>query len=173
MLLHVSKLKKKVYLLMVHSPQDCSNYMCNIVYDSNARECKQCGRECGGGEGCVHVPWASCCSCPVCLAMEAAGTSAGRNTRYMMEGVGARVIRGPDWKWGKQVCVGVCVNLFPGDLARRPSLSPRPRLSCYDLWHVYWSEAVDKILVCSCAACIIVLCQNFSQICQELQNIAW
>ncbi|KAG0722074.1 E3 ubiquitin-protein ligase MIB1 [Chionoecetes opilio] len=34
--------------------------------------------------------------------MEAAGASAGRNTRYMMEGVGARVIRGPDWKWGKQ-----------------------------------------------------------------------
>ncbi|KAK7045925.1 E3 ubiquitin-protein ligase mib1 [Halocaridina rubra] len=35
-------------------------------------------------------------------AMEAAGTATGRNTRYMMEGVGARVIRGPDWKWGKQ-----------------------------------------------------------------------
>ncbi|XP_071540377.1 E3 ubiquitin-protein ligase mib1 [Panulirus ornatus] len=34
--------------------------------------------------------------------MEAAGASTGRNTRYMMEGVGARVIRGPDWKWGKQ-----------------------------------------------------------------------
>ncbi|KAM6948875.1 E3 ubiquitin-protein ligase mib1 isoform 4-T4 [Aplochiton taeniatus] len=26
----------------------------------------------------------------------------GRNNRVMMEGVGARVIRGPDWKWGKQ-----------------------------------------------------------------------
>lgn len=26
-----------------------------------------------------------------------------RTTRVMMEGVGARVIRGPDWKWGKQV----------------------------------------------------------------------
>lgn len=26
-----------------------------------------------------------------------------RSTRFMMEGVGARVIRGPDWKWGKQV----------------------------------------------------------------------
>ncbi|XP_065331956.1 E3 ubiquitin-protein ligase MIB1 [Cloeon dipterum] len=25
-----------------------------------------------------------------------------RSTRFMMEGVGARVIRGPDWKWGKQ-----------------------------------------------------------------------
>ena len=25
-----------------------------------------------------------------------------RTTRFMMEGVGARVIRGPDWKWGKQ-----------------------------------------------------------------------
>lgn len=28
--------------------------------------------------------------------------SSGRNNRVMMEGVGARVIRGPDWKWGKQ-----------------------------------------------------------------------
>lgn len=28
-----------------------------------------------------------------------------RQTRYAMEGVGARVIRGPDWKWGKQVSV--------------------------------------------------------------------
>ncbi len=26
-----------------------------------------------------------------------------RTTRFMMEGVGSRVIRGPDWKWGKQV----------------------------------------------------------------------
>ncbi len=26
----------------------------------------------------------------------------GKNNRVMMEGVGARVIRGPDWKWGKQ-----------------------------------------------------------------------
>jgi len=32
------------------------------------------------------------------------GAGAGsRTTRFMMEGVGARVIRGPDWKWGKQV----------------------------------------------------------------------
>lgn len=27
-----------------------------------------------------------------------------RPPRFTMEGVGARVIRGPDWKWGKQVC---------------------------------------------------------------------
>lgn len=26
-----------------------------------------------------------------------------RQARFAMEGVGARVIRGPDWKWGKQV----------------------------------------------------------------------
>lgn len=26
-----------------------------------------------------------------------------RQSRFAMEGVGARVIRGPDWKWGKQV----------------------------------------------------------------------
>lgn len=30
-------------------------------------------------------------------------TNVTRTTRVMMEGVGARVIRGPDWKWGKQV----------------------------------------------------------------------
>lgn len=27
---------------------------------------------------------------------------ANRSTRFIMEGVGTRVIRGPDWKWGKQ-----------------------------------------------------------------------
>ena len=31
-----------------------------------------------------------------------AGATGVRTTRFMMEGVGARVIRGPDWKWGKQ-----------------------------------------------------------------------
>lgn len=36
--------------------------------------------------------------------------SAGaRTTRFMMEGVGARVIRGPEWKWGKQVS---CIRLY-------------------------------------------------------------
>lgn len=30
-------------------------------------------------------------------------STTSRATRFMMEGVGARVIRGPDWKWGKQV----------------------------------------------------------------------
>lgn len=42
-----------------------------------------------------------------------------RQSRFAMEGVGARVIRGPDWKWGKQVCKVVVdgeiikiVNLF-------------------------------------------------------------
>ncbi|KAJ0181928.1 hypothetical protein K1T71_002650 [Dendrolimus kikuchii] len=29
-------------------------------------------------------------------------STTSRATRFMMEGVGARVIRGPDWKWGKQ-----------------------------------------------------------------------
>nr|CAG4643779.1 EOG090X02DA [Lepidurus arcticus] len=29
-------------------------------------------------------------------------SSSARATRFMMEGIGARVIRGPDWKWGKQ-----------------------------------------------------------------------
>ena len=29
--------------------------------------------------------------------------SGSRNSRFTMEGVGSRVVRGPDWKWGKQV----------------------------------------------------------------------
>ena len=29
--------------------------------------------------------------------------AARSSTRLMMEGVGSRVVRGPDWKWGKQV----------------------------------------------------------------------
>lgn len=32
-----------------------------------------------------------------------AGAGVVRATNFMMEGVGARVIRGVDWKWGKQV----------------------------------------------------------------------
>lgn len=32
-------------------------------------------------------------------------TIVSRAPRFTMEGVGARVIRGPDWKWGKQVNV--------------------------------------------------------------------
>lgn len=34
--------------------------------------------------------------------MEGGAAAGSRTTRFMMEGVGARVIRGPDWKWGKQ-----------------------------------------------------------------------
>ncbi|XP_034947633.1 E3 ubiquitin-protein ligase MIB1 isoform X1 [Chelonus insularis] len=34
--------------------------------------------------------------------MEAGTSGSTRATRFMMEGVGARVIRGPEWKWGKQ-----------------------------------------------------------------------
>ncbi|XP_049830572.1 E3 ubiquitin-protein ligase MIB1 [Schistocerca gregaria] len=34
--------------------------------------------------------------------MDAGAGAGSRTTRFMMEGVGARVIRGPDWKWGKQ-----------------------------------------------------------------------
>jgi len=30
------------------------------------------------------------------------GANSARTTRLMMEGVGSRVVRGPDWKWGKQ-----------------------------------------------------------------------
>lgn len=33
------------------------------------------------------------------------GNVVNRQSRFAMEGVGARVIRGPDWKWGKQVSV--------------------------------------------------------------------
>jgi E3 ubiquitin-protein ligase mind-bomb len=31
-----------------------------------------------------------------------AAAVARSSTRLMMEGVGSRVVRGPDWKWGKQ-----------------------------------------------------------------------
>ncbi|XP_023247906.1 E3 ubiquitin-protein ligase MIB1 isoform X2 [Copidosoma floridanum] len=34
--------------------------------------------------------------------MEAGASTGTRQTRFMMDGVGARVIRGPEWKWGKQ-----------------------------------------------------------------------
>ncbi|XP_023313417.1 E3 ubiquitin-protein ligase MIB1 isoform X2 [Trichogramma pretiosum] len=34
--------------------------------------------------------------------METGVAAGARTTRFMMEGVGARVIRGPEWKWGKQ-----------------------------------------------------------------------
>ncbi|XP_033321532.1 E3 ubiquitin-protein ligase mind bomb 1 [Megalopta genalis] len=34
--------------------------------------------------------------------METSASTGTRTTRFMMEGVGARVIRGPEWKWGKQ-----------------------------------------------------------------------
>ncbi|XP_043276401.1 E3 ubiquitin-protein ligase MIB1 isoform X2 [Venturia canescens] len=34
--------------------------------------------------------------------MEAGASAGARTSRFMMEGVGARVIRGPEWKWGKQ-----------------------------------------------------------------------
>lgn len=54
------------------------------------------------------------------LAGNAATTT--RPPRFTMEGVGARVVRGPDWKWGKQVinidfffvcvCVCVCCNVY-------------------------------------------------------------
>nr|CAD7200624.1 unnamed protein product [Timema douglasi] len=36
------------------------------------------------------------------VAYEIGAITGARTTRFMMEGVGARVIRGPDWKWGKQ-----------------------------------------------------------------------
>ena len=38
-------------------------------------------------------------------AMGGAGGGAaggGRNSRLVMEGVGVRVVRGPDWQWGDQ-----------------------------------------------------------------------
>lgn len=34
-------------------------------------------------------------------------SSTVRPARFTMEGVGARVVRGPDWKWGKQVCLDI------------------------------------------------------------------
>ncbi|XP_073842665.1 E3 ubiquitin-protein ligase mind bomb 1 isoform X2 [Musca autumnalis] len=37
-----------------------------------------------------------------CGGAAANGNIVNRQSRFAMEGVGARVIRGPDWKWGKQ-----------------------------------------------------------------------
>lgn len=37
------------------------------------------------------------------MESNAVGSGApGRGSRLMLEGVGVRVVRGPDWKWGKQ-----------------------------------------------------------------------
>jgi len=44
----------------------------------------------------------------------AAATITARTSRLTAEGVGARVIRGPDWKWGKQVSLNleIAYNFF-------------------------------------------------------------
>lgn len=39
---------------------------------------------------------------PAAAPTARAPMSNSRNNRVMVEGVGARVVRGPDWKWGKQ-----------------------------------------------------------------------
>ena len=39
-------------------------------------------------------------------------STTSRTNRLMVEGVGTRVIRGPDWKWGKQVSIGSSVLHF-------------------------------------------------------------
>ena len=46
-------------------------------------------------------------------AISAAAVAAGRSARFMVEGVGARVIRGPDWKWGKQVRISGILFCIP------------------------------------------------------------
>lgn len=43
------------------------------------------------------------CAAPSIESQNAASAPVTRPPRLTMEGVGARVIRGPDWKWGKQV----------------------------------------------------------------------
>lgn len=44
------------------------------------------------------------CAAPPVEVQNAANVPATiRPPRFTMEGVGSRVIRGPDWKWGKQV----------------------------------------------------------------------
>lgn len=45
------------------------------------------------------------CAAPQIETQNTTSSSApvARPPRFTMEGVGARVIRGPDWKWGKQV----------------------------------------------------------------------
>uniref|UniRef100_A0A182J119 RING-type E3 ubiquitin transferase n=1 Tax=Anopheles atroparvus TaxID=41427 RepID=A0A182J119_ANOAO len=50
----------------------------------------------------------ACASTSTAASMEVVGSAptnvaaAARPSRFTMEGVGSRVIRGPDWKWGKQ-----------------------------------------------------------------------
>lgn len=43
------------------------------------------------------------CAAPQIESQNTVSAPATRPPRFTMEGVGARVIRGPDWKWGKQV----------------------------------------------------------------------
>lgn len=45
----------------------------------------------------------ACAQIEVQNTSSSSSASASRPPRFTMEGVGARVIRGPDWKWGKQV----------------------------------------------------------------------
>lgn len=37
------------------------------------------------------------------VALPPTNVSVQASRRFTMEGVGSRVIRGPDWKWGKQI----------------------------------------------------------------------
>ena len=69
-------------------------------------------------------------------AVGGAGAGGGRGGRLMMEGVGVRVVRGPDWKWGKQDGgeghVGTVRNfessevVWSGTTARPPTTGARP-----------------------------------------------
>lgn len=48
----------------------------------------------------------ACAAPPIENQQNTTGTTSQasiRTARFAMDGVGSRVIRGPDWKWGKQV----------------------------------------------------------------------
>jgi hypothetical protein len=68
--------------------------------------------------------------------MEGGAGAGSRTTRFMMEGVGARVIRGPDWKWGKQV------------------------ISYKILFWSYWDLCIS-FLVCICVCAVLTFIHIF------------
>lgn len=53
-----------------------------------------------------------------------------RPPRFTMEGVGARVIRGPDWKWGKQVNFLICMWCTAGAVFIRHTAPQNKQQMC-------------------------------------------
>lgn len=81
--------------------------------------------------------------------MEAGVSTGTRTTRFMMEGVGARVIRGPEWKWGKQVSY-LGYNYFFCFLCKKYHCTRLTTLSIllliveFQKWHEYTQSLRSK-----------------------------